>query len=81
MMNPMMVLLTVVFSPQSLGGLEPRARIGHACFRQPNAEDNLLVWSAAAYQLGLSCGYIDFLPPSALSCELNAGESASRRAF
>jgi len=36
-MNPMMVRLTVVSSPRSLVGLEPRARLGNACFRQPNA--------------------------------------------
>jgi hypothetical protein len=37
MMNPMMVRLTVVSSHRSLVGLEPRARMGNACFRQPNA--------------------------------------------
>src|SRR5712691_4566219 len=37
MMNPMMVRLTVVSSLRSLVCLEPRARIGNACFRQPNA--------------------------------------------
>src|SRR5206468_4287489 len=34
MMNPMMVRRTVVSSPWSLVCLEPRARLGHACFRR-----------------------------------------------
>ena len=49
MMYPMMVRLTVVSSPRSLGGLEPRARMGHACFFpwKPNATRQALAIAGA----------------------------------
>src|SRR5712692_7730625 len=78
MMNPIMVRLTVVSSPRSLVCLEPRARMGNACFRQPNARLHLLPEAGATQERRLEAVRCKPLLGAGTGTGLRLGDTSRR---